>query len=128
MSNDEIARVVKLSVIGAPLKPAPIPPDDVVRGTPEASVALLWRSEAGTLFNGVWHCTPGAFYLDHADETVTFIEGRATVTPDGGKPVELVAGDTGFFPAGTRALWEVHETVRKAFHNHDAARRLLAGS
>lgn len=125
MSNNEIARVAKLSVARAPVQPAPIPAKDIVYGKPEASVALLWRNEAGTLFNGVWHCTPGGFYLDHADETVAFIEGRATVTPDGGEPVELTAGDTGFFPAGTRVLWEVHETVRKAFHNHDAARRLL---
>ncbi|ESY62539.1 hypothetical protein X743_34385 [Mesorhizobium sp. LNHC252B00] len=128
MSNSEIARVTKHSVIQAPVKPAPIPAQDILSGTPEASVALLWRNETGTLFNGVWHCTPGSFYLDHADETVAFIEGRATVTPEGGEPIELAAGDMGFFPAGTRVLWVVHETVRKAFHNHDAARRLLAGS
>ncbi len=119
--------VVKLPIAEAPVEPAPIAAEDVVSGEPQASVAMLWRNEQGTLFNGVWHCTPGAFYLDHADETVAFIEGRATVTPEGGDPVELRAGDTGFFPDGTRVLWEVHETVRKAFHNHDPAARLLAG-
>jgi uncharacterized protein len=128
MSDTTAARVAKLSIAGAAVEPAPIPAEDIVSGTPEASWLLLWRNEAGTLFNGVWHCTPGSFYLDHADETVAFIEGRATVTPEGGEPVELAAGDTGFFPEGTRVLWEVHETVRKAFHNHDAAGRLLAGS
>jgi uncharacterized protein len=128
MSDEQPARVVKLSIPGAPVEPAPIPAEDVVSGTPEASWTLLWRNPEGTLFNGVWHCTPGAFYLDHADETVAFVEGRATVTPEGGEPVELSAGDTGFFPAGTRVLWEVHEPVRKAFHNHDAAGRLLGGS
>jgi uncharacterized cupin superfamily protein len=123
---DANPKALKLSVAGAPVEQAPIPADDVVSATPEASVALLWRNEDGTLFNGVWSCTPGVFYLDHADETVVFIEGRATVTPEGGAPVELSAGDIGFFPNGTRALWEVHETVRKAFHNHDPTGRLLA--
>jgi uncharacterized cupin superfamily protein len=126
MSTSKPSSISKFSVVDAPVVPAPIAAQDIVAGSPQASVALLWRNAEGTLFNGVWHCTPGAFYLDHADETVTFIEGRATVTAEGGKPVELAAGDTGYFPAGTRVLWEVHETVRKAFHNHDAERRLLA--
>lgn len=127
MPNDNPARILKLSVVDAPLEAAPIPAEDIVSGSPEASVTLLWRNAEGTLFNGVWHCTPGTFYLDHPDESVAFIEGRATVTPEGGEPVELTAGDTGFFPNGTRVLWEVHETVRKAFHNHDPVGRLLAG-
>jgi uncharacterized cupin superfamily protein len=125
LDNQDPARVAKLSVVDAPVTSAPIPAEDIVSGKPEAAVAMLWRNEEGTLFNGVWHCTPGAFYLDHADETVAFIEGRATVTPEGGEPVELTAGDSGFFPDGTRVLWEVHETVRKAFHNHDPSGRLL---
>jgi uncharacterized cupin superfamily protein len=48
------------------------------------------------------------------------------VTPTGGEPTELRAGDTAFFADGTRVLWQIHETVRKAFHNHDPARRLLS--
>ncbi|MDX6626469.1 MAG: uncharacterized protein QOE56_1458 [Solirubrobacterales bacterium] len=125
MANQDPARVAKLSVVDAPVTSAPIPAEDIISGEPEAAVAMLWRNEEGTLFNGVWHCTPGAFYLDHADETVAFIEGRATVTPEGGDPIELTAGDSGFFADGTRVLWEVHETVRKAFHNHDPSGRLL---
>lgn len=115
----------KLSIREATVQPAPVPSVDIVSGTPEAFLALLWSSDDGTLFNGVWHCTPGSFYLDHADETVALIEGRVTVTPEGGEAVELRAGDTGFIPRGTRALWEVHETVRKAFHNHDPSGELL---
>jgi uncharacterized protein len=125
MSNTTVP-VLNMSVIDAAVEPAPIPADDIVDGTPQASVAILWRNAEGTLFNGVWHCTPGTFYLDHADETVALIDGRATVTPTGGAPTELRAGDTAFFADGTRVLWQIHETVRKAFHNHDPARRLLS--
>jgi uncharacterized cupin superfamily protein len=125
MSNNRIHEVNKLSVVDAIVEPAPIPAEDIVSGTPEASVALLWRNQDGTLFSGVWHCTPGVFWLDHADETVTLIQGRATITPDHGEAIHVSAGETCFFPNGTRALWEVHETVRKAFHNHDPEGRLL---
>ena len=126
--SDTTAPVLNMSVIDASVEPAPIPADDIVDGAPQASVAILWRNAEGTLFNGVWHCTPGTFYLDHADETVALIDGRATVTPTGGEPIELRAGDTAFFADGTRVLWQIHETVRKAFHNHDPARRLLPAS
>jgi uncharacterized cupin superfamily protein len=115
--------ILKLSVADAAVEPAPLAPEDIVSGAPEAYATVLWRSADGTLSNGVWHCTPGTFYLALPDETVTFIEGSATLTPEGGKPISLAAGDLGFIPGGTRVLWEVHETVRKAFflHNPGAA-------
>jgi uncharacterized cupin superfamily protein len=61
-------------------------------------------------------------------ETLTLIEGRVTVTPEGGEPVELGPGDTAFFPAGNRVLWDVHETIRKSWHLHDPTREYLSGS
>lgn len=126
MPDKNPVQVLSLPIIDAPVQDAPIPSEDIVSGEPKGSFTVLWSNDDGTLNNGVWHCTPGVFYLDHADETVAFIEGRATVTPEGGEPVEIRAGDVGFFPAGTRVLWEVHETVRKAFHNHDPSGGLPA--
>ena len=120
------ARVYKLDVVGADMEPAPIPPEDIVSGEPDAHWAVMWQSDDGRLFNGVWHCTPGAFYLDGNDETVCLVEGRATVTPQGGDSVTLEAGETAFLPEGTRVLWEIHETVKKAFHHHDASGQILA--
>jgi uncharacterized protein len=123
-----VTKIYKLGVVGAPVEPCPIPAEDIVSGEPQAQWAVMWQSDDGHLFNGVWHCTPGAFYLDNADETVCLIEGRATVTPEGGEPVNLKAGDTAFLPEGSRSLWEVHETVRKAFHHHDSSGQMLADS
>jgi uncharacterized cupin superfamily protein len=119
------AEVLREPIVDARLDPAPIPPQDIIEGSPKAAVSVLWSNEERTLFNGIWHCTPGVFYLDHADETVALIEGRATVTLANGKSVELRAGDVGFVPAGRRVKWEVHETVKKAFHNYDATGQLL---
>lgn len=127
MSQATTPIIHKLSVVEADVEPAPFAPGDIISGDPVQHWALLWRSEDGELFNGVWHCTPGTFYMDHCDETVCLIEGRATVTAPGGEPVELRAGDMAFVPAGTRAKWEVHETVRKAFQCHDAGGAILRG-
>jgi uncharacterized protein len=129
MSEEREGDVVAASVMGAALGPAPIPDEDVVEGEPRGSTVVLRSSEDKRLNNGVWECTPGKFYLPHNyEETVTVISGRVTVTPEGGEPVELGPGDTAFFPAGTRVLWEVHETLRKAWHIYDSGGTLFAGS
>jgi uncharacterized cupin superfamily protein len=121
-------KITKYSVRDAPVEPAPIPPEDIISGDPESTMAILWRSEDGKLYNGVWHCTPGVFMLSSPAETVTLVEGSVTITPEGGEPITVVAGDVAFIPEGTRARWEVHETVRKGFHSHDSSGTLLGGS
>lgn len=118
--------IVKYSVLDAPMEPAPIPAGDVISGSPESSMAILWRSQDNTLYNGVWHCTPGVFMLTHPGETICLVEGRATITPEGGEPVTVLPGEVVFIPEGTVARWEVHETVRKAFHSHDSSGTMIA--
>jgi uncharacterized cupin superfamily protein len=108
------------TVMGAALDPMPIPDEWVIDGKPEASAMLLWRSEDGKQANGIWECTPGTFTWMHTDETATILAGRVTVTPEGGAPLELAAGDLAFFPEGTKSRWEIHETIRKSFHLHAA--------
>jgi uncharacterized cupin superfamily protein len=121
-------KILKYSVRDAPMEPAPIPEQDIISGSPESTMAILWRSEDGKLYNGVWHCTPGVFMLTHPGETICLVEGSCTITPEGGEPVTVVPGEVAFIPEGTVARWEVHETVRKAFHSHDSSGTLLGGS
>jgi uncharacterized protein len=118
--------IVKYSVLDAPMEPAPIPAEDIISGSPESSMAILWRSDDNTLYNGVWHCTPGVFMLTHPGETICLVEGRATITPEGGEPVTVLPGEVVYIPEGTVARWEVHETVRKAFHSHDSSGTMIA--
>jgi uncharacterized cupin superfamily protein len=118
-------KITKYSVRDAPVEPAPIPPQDIISGNPESTMAILWRSDDGKLYNGVWHCTPGVFMLSSPAETITLVEGSVTITPEGGEPLTVAAGDVAFIPEGTRARWEVHETVRKGFHSHDSSGTLL---
>jgi uncharacterized cupin superfamily protein len=120
-------KILKYPVPDAPTEPAPIPAEDVISGEPESTMAILWRSDDDKLYNGVWHCTPGVFMLTHPGETICLVEGRATITPEGGEPVTVVPGEVVFLPEGMRARWEVHETVKKAFHSHDSTGLLLSG-
>jgi uncharacterized cupin superfamily protein len=50
-----------------------------------------------------------------SEETCYFLEGEVTVTPAGGAPVRMGAGDLVIFPAGLRCTWEVHRPVRKHY-------------
>jgi uncharacterized protein len=120
-------QIIKQSVRDAPTEPAPIPEQDIISGSPESTMAILWRSPDNKLYNGIWHCTPGEFILRHPGETICLVEGRATITPEGGEPVTIVPGEFVFIPEGTVARWEVHETVRKAFHSHDSTGTMLGG-
>ena len=50
------------------------------------------------------------------EETCYFLEGRVIVTPDGGEPVEVGAGDLVTFPRGMSCTWKVIEPVRKHYN------------
>jgi uncharacterized cupin superfamily protein len=120
-----VTEITKYSVRDAPVEPAPIPAEDIISGEPESTMAILWRTDDGKLYNGVWHCTPGVFMLSSPGETITLIEGDVTITPEGGEPVNVRAGEIAYIPEGTRARWDVHETVRKGFHSYDSTGALL---
>lgn len=114
------AGIQRQSVTAAQLDPWPIPAEQIVEGEPQASGAILWKSDDGTLANGIWECTPGTFNWVHANETLCLVTGHVTVTPEGGEPFEIAPGDVVFFPEGTRTRWNVTERLRKAFHLHAA--------
>jgi uncharacterized protein len=48
-------------------------------------------------------------------EVCYFLEGDVVVTPDGGEPVEVGAGDLVTFPKGMSCTWEVRKAVRKHY-------------
>lgn len=120
-TNTTLAGALKANVPDAVLDSWPIPAEQILEGAPQASGRLLWKSDDSKLANGIWECTPGRFTWVHADETACLVEGKATITPEGGKPFEFRPGDVAFFAEGTKTEWLVEETVRKAFHLHSAA-------
>ena len=54
-------------------------------------------------------------YEEHEECYIT--EGRATVTPEGGEPVDIGQGDFVTFPKGMSCTWDVQEPLTKHF-NH----------
>lgn len=71
---------------------------------------------AGGNSSGLWECSPGRFerHVPNA-EVMHILAGVCTFTPEGGKPLAIRAGDTLFFPAGTRGAWDIRETLRKVY-------------
>jgi uncharacterized protein len=101
------------------LEPAPLDPETVLEGSPEVSELVLDTSPDGRVVRGVWEITPGVVRDVEADEVFVVISGRATVEVEGGPTLELEPGVVGVLRAGDRAVWRVHETLRKVFQITD---------
>lgn len=73
-------------------------------------------NEEPALEAGVWECTPGKWVRQVLDpEFTTFLKGSATFHPEGGTPFRIQAGDVIYWPANSKGVWEIHETLRKAY-------------
>lgn len=64
----------------------------------------VWQKEVSRF---PWHYS--------SEETAYLLAGAVTVTPKGGAPVSLVAGDLVTFAAGLECVWEVTQPLRKHY-------------
>ena len=65
----------------------------------------------------IWEKEASEFPWSYESQEVCYIlEGKATVTPDGGEPVEIEKGDIVTFPKGMSCRWNIKEGIRK---HHD---------
>jgi uncharacterized protein len=102
------------SAESATLKPAPITPEWILDGSPDACNSLLAVSQDRTARVLAWECTPGLFNWHYTeDETVSILSGEVFITTQDGAERRLGKGDVAFFPAGSSCTWRVTETVRK---------------
>eukprot|EP01106_Pelomyxa_sp_JSP_P010304 TRINITY_DN27514_c0_g1_i1.p1 TRINITY_DN27514_c0_g1~~TRINITY_DN27514_c0_g1_i1.p1 ORF type:complete len:102 (-),score=42.35 TRINITY_DN27514_c0_g1_i1:144-413(-) len=63
-----------------------------------------------------WGCGVSKFPWTYAsDETAYVLEGEVVVTPDGGAPVTIKAGDLVVFPGGMSCTWDVKKPIRKHY-------------
>jgi uncharacterized cupin superfamily protein len=65
----------------------------------------IWSKEASTF--------PWSY---DQTETCYFLEGEVVVTPEGGEPVEMGAGDLVTFPKGMSCTWEIRQDVKKHYN------------
>jgi uncharacterized cupin superfamily protein len=65
---------------------------------------------------GIWECQPGAFMRQLANaEVMHIVKGNGSFTVEGGETHTFRAGDTLFFPANTRGVWNVDTPLRKVY-------------
>jgi uncharacterized protein len=90
-------------------------PLEEATGAPMATHGVeLWTD--GEQSAGIWQCAPGpSHWTLETHEVIHLVAGRMTVTPDGGEPTEIAAGDVAVFPRGWSGSWQIHETVRKVY-------------
>src|SRR5215475_8967104 len=106
--------VIAPSTVVTDLAPAPIPPEWIIAGSPEARSRQLARSQDGASSVMAWSCTAGRFNLYYSvDETVHIVSGEVFVTDHTGEERRLGPGDSAFFPCGSHSVWRVPVEVRK---------------
>ena len=88
----------------------------VVSGRPTMKTWVQHTSNDGKFVSGTWAATPGTYHATYtAYEFVHIMQGRITITPDGGAAVEVGPGDAFAVEANFRGTWEIHEPVLKHF-------------
>ena len=111
---DENPPVVSAHSDHLALKPAPIKPEWIIRGTPLARIADHSTSTDEASSTAVWDCTAGEFrWYFGWDETVMILEGEVHVIGEDGSERTLKAGDIAYFPGKSWATWHIDSYVRK---------------
>lgn len=64
-----------------------------------------------------WEKEPSEFPWEYtSEEQFLVLEGKASVTPDGGEPVSFGAGDYVVMPEGLKCTWKVDEKIVKHYN------------
>jgi uncharacterized cupin superfamily protein len=87
-----------------------------VKGNPTMKTWVEYTTDDNSTVVGWWEATPGTYrQSSEAWEFVHMIEGRITLTPDGGESVQVGPGDAFVVEKGFKGTWEIEEKVRKNF-------------
>jgi uncharacterized cupin superfamily protein len=87
-----------------------------VEGNPHMKTWVQHTSADGSMISGFWEATPGTYHATYSEyEFVHMMEGRIVITPDGGTPVTVTAGDAFVIEAGFKGTWKIEQAVRKHF-------------
>jgi uncharacterized cupin superfamily protein len=89
-------------------------PGRVISGDP---VFTTWNHEdRDGLYAGIWQSTPGKWRIVYDEwEYCRIREGVSVITPDGGSPMTVRAGDAFVIRPGFQGAWEVVETTVKDY-------------
>ncbi len=104
-------RLLSPDVATAALGHEPLPPGEVVEGSPTAAVATL--GSVGGVEVGLWEMSEGTARDTEVDEVFVIVSGRGSVLFDDGERIDLAPGVAVRLTAGERTVWTVTERVRK---------------
>ena len=106
---------VRVTTLDADYEPLPFEEGQIVQGDPKGVCIMLCETPKLTI--GIWKCTPGSFNWSYDDEETLYVfRGSADVKVEGSdEVVELKAGVTVTWPAGTKVTWTVKEEIEKVF-------------
>jgi hypothetical protein len=72
--------------------------------------------EMGVFDWPIWEKEASTFPWSYDEREVCYLlEGEVEVTPDGGEPVTIKAGDLVVFPQGMSCTWSITQGVRKHY-------------
>jgi uncharacterized cupin superfamily protein len=75
-----------------------------------------WLESRGVFDWPIWEKEVSRFdWTYDSAESCYILAGEVTVTPGGGEPVHIVAGDFVTFPAGMRCVWDITAPIRKHY-------------
>ena len=87
-----------------------------VEGNPTMKTWVQHTTLDGSVISGTWEATVGTWATVYKFyEFVHLIEGQITITPDGGTPVTMTAGDAFAVEAGFSGTWKIEAPVKKHF-------------
>jgi uncharacterized protein len=90
-------------------------PERVLEGNPRFTTWNLEEAGDG-LFAGIWEATAGKWRIVYDEwEFCRILSGVSVITPDGGEPHRMAAGDSFVLKPGFTGTWEVIETTRKEY-------------
>jgi uncharacterized cupin superfamily protein len=87
-----------------------------VAGNPTMKTWIEYNADDGSSISGWWGATPGTYHATYAaPEFVHMIQGEIVITPDGGKPVTVRAGDAFTVEKDFVGTWQIEKEVFKHF-------------
>ena len=107
------------------LNESTINPEWLISGSPSCGSLTFGKSHDGISSSGVWECRGPAKFEYHygQDEFIFVLNGTADIQYVG-KTFTLTSGESTHFAAGTKAVWTVHEHIRKAWWLHEPGRHV----
>lgn len=83
----------------------------------ERQISAARQAELKIAHWPTWEKSISAFpWTYDSSETCFLIAGEVIVTPDGGQPVTICAGDLAVFPAGMNCTWQITQNMRKHYN------------